>query len=132
RIEDVLLHEVAVTLAANLFNQVSQQRVSGIAVVPLRSRLEFERFVAKTRDQLLRSRRYSFGGTVVGKAGETGYSRSVSQQMVDRDLVPRGGCVRHAFLYRIVDLQFAALLEQKDARRRELLGNRAQSKLGRR
>src|SRR5580658_11153056 len=50
-LKDVFLYKVLVTLAANFFNQISKQHVSGIAVVPLFSRLEIQVLITESGHQ---------------------------------------------------------------------------------
>jgi hypothetical protein len=64
---------------------------------------------------------------VVGKAGEARDSGSVGEEIVDGDFVPRGGGVGHVFLDGIIDFEFAALLQEKDGGRGELLGDGAEA-----
>src|SRR5215469_11482201 len=52
--------------------------------------------------------------------------------MIDRHLVPCRGRIRHILFYRVVDVQFPALLEEEDAGRGELLRHRSQTELRRR
>jgi hypothetical protein len=47
----------------------------------------------------------------------------------DRDLIPGGRSIREVSLHRIADLQLAALFEQQNRCRGELLGHRAQPEL---
>ncbi len=55
RLEDGLSHKLAVGLFAHLLDRIPQRGVSGIAVIPLLSRLKFERFIPKARNQFFRS-----------------------------------------------------------------------------
>src|SRR5215510_15362801 len=88
--KDVLLDKVAVTLPADLFDQVSQQDISGVRVAPLLSRLKVERLIAKAGHQLFRRGGYGFCRLVIGELSETGNARGVREHVEDGYLVPGG------------------------------------------
>ena len=52
------------------------------------------------------------------------------QQVIDGDFVPCRRRIGHVFLYGVVRLQLAALFQQKDAGRSELLRDRSEAELG--
>src|SRR5262249_15416947 len=54
RREDIFLNEFFIALAADLFDHIAEQNVTGIAVIPLFTRLEFERFVEEPPYKLFR------------------------------------------------------------------------------
>ena len=66
---------------------------------------------------------------VVGEAGEAGDAGGVGEDVVDGDLRPCGGSVGHVLADRVVDVELAALLEEKDAGGGELLGDGAETEL---
>src|SRR4029077_1546171 len=106
-----------------------QQDVTRVAIAPLFAWLEIERLVAETRNQLLRGGSEWLLGRVVREAGETRNPRGVGQQVEDGNLVPRGGRIRHELLHYVVSLQLAAILQQQDRGRCELLGDGPQPEL---
>src|ERR1700730_9192875 len=98
RRKDVLLHEGFITLPADLLDQITEQHVPGVTVVPLLARLEIECFVEISRDQFLRRGWKRLGLAVIGKARETRDTGSVREEMEDGDLVPCSGRIRHVLL----------------------------------
>src|SRR5260370_31307964 len=51
--EDILPYELLVAISGDFFDQMTEQHISGIAVLPLLARLEIKRLVAEARHQLL-------------------------------------------------------------------------------
>src|SRR3984957_14988632 len=128
-LENIFLYEVFVALTADLLNQIPKQYISGISVVPLFSRLEFQGFVTETGHQFFRRRWRSLCRTVIGETSETWNPRCMCQQVVDGDFVPGRRRVGHVLLYRIVCLEFATLFKQQNAGGRELFRNRSEAEL---
>jgi hypothetical protein len=122
RREDVFLQELLVALAADLFNQIAEEDVTRVAVVELRAGFEIERLIAEAGDGFPGGGRQGLCGYVVREAGEVRDAGRVREDVIDRDLVPGSGSVRHVFLSGIVDFEFAALFEQEYRGGGELFG----------
>src|SRR6202034_819136 len=93
RRENVLLQKVTVRLAADLFQQVAEQGITGVAVVPFFARLEIERLIAEARYQLLGRDGTALQFLVIGKRGEAWDARSVGEQVDESDVFPGGRLV---------------------------------------
>src|SRR5262252_1539687 len=109
RRENILAHKLFVWHAADFLDKVSQQEISGVAVVPLLARLKLERLIAESPDQLFRRRRERLELLVSGESGEAWNTGGVRQQVKDRHLVPSRWRIRHVFFYGIVYAEFPAL-----------------------
>src|SRR5204863_2394461 len=108
--------------ARDPFDEMAEEQVPRVAVVPLLPRLKIERLVAEPRDDLRRRRGKGLQLPVFRKAGEVRNARRVRQQVGDADLVPSGGRIREVALHQVVQLQLAALFEEEDGGGGELLG----------
>src|SRR5205823_4355804 len=122
--------EVLVALSGDLLQEVAEQYISRVAVLPLLAGLEIQRLVAEPGDQLLGSCRRRLGGGIVGERCEVGDSRRMGQQVGKGDFGPARGGVGQILRHHVICPQFASLFQQQDGRRRELLRQRAQAEFG--
>ena len=129
RLEDVLLQELGIGLAADLLDQVAKQRVAGVAVVHLLAWLELERLVTESRDQPLGRDRKRHRRLVVGKAREVRDAGGVGEEVEDGHLRPGWWRIRKVLADQVVDREPAAFLEQQNRRGGELLGHRTDAEL---
>ena len=97
RFENVLLNELKVGLSADPLKQISKHDIPEVAVGPSLTGLEVQRLIIKV--QFVGRAGYIFRG-VVGDAG------SVSQQVINGNLVPRCLSVRQILRNEIIVFSF--------------------------
>ena len=114
-------------LAGDLFDQVPQQNIARIAVVPFLAWLKVQRFVLEARDRLLWSGRDGLEGLVVGKVREIRDASRMRQDVMDRDLMPGIWTFREMGTDPILHIQLALRLQDQDRRGCKLLGDRAKT-----
>ena len=119
-------HEVPIILFTDMFDNITQQVKTSVAVLPGLARGELARLRRDVPNELLLSQMPSeFKAGQARVAFEAG---SMGQEMPQRDIAPGGRGGLQILSDFIVHREFAILSQQKDARRGELLGNRTNFK----
>ncbi len=122
RVKDALPKQFAVLLAADLFDDRSENFVIRIAVVEPAARLEFQRLVAEEGEFLGRGARAHAPYRKLLHLSEAGDAGGVSEELRQRNLFPGFGRLGKIGADRIGDFEFAVLLQEENERRSELFG----------
>ncbi len=124
RAEDVFAEEVHELFSADFLHDCAGDDVVGVGVLPLRAGIEVERLFGPGVEDLLRAFGVQHGrhdvvfGPVVLVAG------GVGENLADGDFVAAGEA-GDVFADRVVEGEFALLLQEQDGRGGELLGDGA-------
>ncbi|KAG0748214.1 hypothetical protein G6F24_015431 [Rhizopus arrhizus] len=122
----MLAHVVDVTLARYHLDHPAEQDVPGIGVRPAAARREIERTIADARDQPIKRNRLRHQGIdlLFGPVEIVVQAAGVGQQLAQGHLMRVRG-VRQVPGQRIIQAEFAGLLQLHDRSGGELLGDRA-------
>src|SRR5206468_2880373 len=95
RLEDPLSENVTVELSSDAMNDHTEHQISGIAVIPFRSRSEVGRKSEDPLDELILGIVFAIIDVVAPVILQAG---SMREQMADRNRLPRIGCARKDLL----------------------------------
>jgi len=131
RVEDVLLKVIAVFFAADLLDDVAQQDITGVVILPFLAWLELERLVLREHHDLKGRQRDADGFRLfeVGEIGIARNARRMRKQVMDSDPLPGFRRALEIFRNWIIDAKLAFLLKLQNRCCGELLRNRAEPEL---